>query len=365
MKKRFRIMLAIVIATVFCAGTAMAQSGKVIKWKMVSTWPPSIDFIEIDRNFVKIVNELSNGRLQITMSPAGELVPPTAVFDTVSKGSVECGTDSPLYWAGKNSAFEILGSIPMGLAQYDYINWYYHYGGQKIASDLYNKYNLVYFLTAVSPMESGIRSRMPLKTLADYKGKKFRMSGKAQGHILKKLGAAQVMVSGGEIYQALQLGTIDAAEFSCPSLDWKMGFGEVTKYNIGPGWHQPSSTFGVLINKHAWESLPADLKGIVETAAQANVAFMSGWYEIANIKALEEFKRKGTQVFRLSDKDLKTIEQYTWEYLVDECKKNPDYHKAALSVFQYLKDFRNTRDYERPFGQGRNTFTVPNIPGLK
>ena len=115
MKKSLTIMVAVVIATVFCAGMAMAQSGKVFKWKMVSTWTPAIDLIEGDKNFAKLVTEMSGGRLQVTVSPAGELVPANAVFDAVAKGSVEMGGDWPSYWAGKNSAFDLLGSFPMGL----------------------------------------------------------------------------------------------------------------------------------------------------------------------------------------------------------------------------------------------------------
>ncbi len=363
MKKSLKIMVAVVIATVFCAAIAMAEPA--VKWKMVSTWTPAIDLLEGDKNFAKLVGELSGGRMQITVMSAGELVPAAGVFDAVSKGSVECGGDWPSYWAGKNSAFDLLGSFPMGLTQYDYINWYYHYGGKQAFNDLFGKYNMIYFLTSVSPQESGIRTRVPIKSVADYKGKKLRMSGKAQGHILKKLGAAQVMVSGGEIYQALQMGTIDGAEFSVPSIDWKMGFGEVTKYNIGPGWHQPASTFGVMINKGAWEKLPADLKVIVERAAQANVAVISSWYETGNMAALYKFKEKGTQIIRLSNADLKKIEEYAWEYLVDEAGKNPDYQKVAVSMFQYLKDFRETRNYQEPFAQGRNPFTIPKLPGLK
>jgi TRAP-type mannitol/chloroaromatic compound transport system substrate-binding protein len=253
----------------------------------------------------------------------------------------------------------------MGLCQYDQINWYYHGGGKKIYDDLYGMYNMMYFVTSVSPMESGIRARVPIETLADYKGKKLRMSGKAQGHILQKLGAAQVMISGGEIYQALQMGTIDGAEFSSPSIDWNMGLGEVTKYNIGPGWHQPSSTVGVMINKAAWDKLPADLKVVVEKAAMANVSYMSSWYETGNIKALESFNNSGTKTLKLSNNELKQIEQFAWEYLVDEAKKNPDYQKAALSMFQFLKNFHDTRNFQEPFSHGRNPFTWPNLPGLK
>ncbi len=366
MKKRLGIVVAVVMITVFCMGLGIAAAAdQPIKWKMVSTWTPAINLLEGDKNFAKLVGELSNGRLQITVSPAGELVPANAVFDTVAKGSVECGGDWPSYWAGKNSAFDLLGSYPMGLCQYDAINWYYHGGGKKVFDDLFGKYNMMYFLTSVSPMESGIRARVPIKTLADYKGKKLRMSGKAQGHILQKLGAAQVMISGGEIYQALQMATIDGAEFCSPSIDWKMGFGEVTKYNIGPGWHQPSSTFGVMINKGVWAKLPADLKVIVEKAAQANVAYISSWYEAGNIEALGLFQKAGSQIFKLSNAELKKIEEYAWEYLVDEAKKNPDYQMAALSMFQFLKDFAVAREAQEPFSQGRNPFSWPKLPGLK
>lgn len=361
--KRFVVVAMVVLLMGISTSGALAQ--QAIKWKMVSTWSPSIDLIEGDRNFAKLVGELSNGRLQITVSPAGELVPAASVLDTVSKGGAECGGDWPNYWAGKNSAFDLLGSFPMGLSQYDYVNWYYHYGGKKIFDWLYGKYNVVYFLTSVSPAESGIRSAKPIKNLADYKGKKLRMSGKAQGYILKKLGAAQVMVSGGEVYQALQMATIDGAEFSAPSIDWKMGLGEVTKYNIGPGWHQPAATFGVLINKAAWEKLPADLKVIVEKAAQANVAYMSSWFETMNIEADYNFKKSGTTNYKLSNNDLKQIEQYAWEYLIDESNKNKDFQTVAVSMFQYLKNMQMTRTNQEPFSQGRNPFTMPKLPGLK
>lgn len=366
MKRKIGIMISVTIITVFCAGLGLSLAAESpIKWRMVSTWTPTINLIEGDRNFAKLVGEMSSGRLQITVLPAGELVPATSVFDSVANGSVECGGDWPSYWAGKNSAFDLLGSFPMGLGQYDAINWYFHGGGKKIFDDLFAKYNMVYFLKSVTPMESGIRSRVPIKTLADYKGKKLRMSGKAQGYVLQKLGAAQVMISGGEIYQALQMGTIDGAEFSSPSIDWKMGFSEVTKYNIAPGWHQPSSTNGVMINKKVWEKLPADLKVIVEKAAMANIAYMSSWYETGNIEAIELFKKAGTQTFKLSDAELRKIEEYAWEYLVDESSKNPDFHKAALSMFQYLKNFQATRSFQEPFSQGRNLYSWPKLPGLK
>jgi len=364
MKKLVSISVVLIVLCAFTAGTAMAQA-KPIEWKMISTWTPAINLIDADKYFAKVVNELSGGRFKITVHPAPELVPPQQVFDAVSKGSFPIGGEWPNYWAGKNSAFDLLGSYPMGLCQYDYVNWYYHAGGRDIFNWLYGKYNTLYFTHCVTPMESGIRTNVPIKSLADYKGKKLRMSGKAQGHILKKLGASQVMLAGAEIYQALQLKTIDGAEFCSDSIDWGMGFGEVTKFNIGPGWHQPSSLLGAMINKDAWNKLPAEFKKYIDIAAQAGCSYMSSWYENDNASAIEKFRKAGTQTFKLNNEELKALEAYSWEYLLEEGQRNPDFLKVAVSQFQYLKDFRVTRDKQDPFGQGRNPFTIPNLPGLK
>ena len=364
MKKFFGMLFFSFALVAFLTGMAMAQA-KPIEWKMISTWTPAINLIEGDKNFVKLVNELSGGRFKITLHPAPELVPPQQVFDAISKGNFPIGGEWPNYWAGKNTAFDLLGSYPMGLCQYDYINWYYHAGGRDIYNYMYGKYNMVYIMHFVTPMESGIRTNVPIKSLADYKGKKLRMSGKAQGYMLQKLGASQVMLAGAEIYQALQLKTIDGAEFNSDSCDWGMGFGEVTKFNIGPGWHQPSSLCGLMIHKDAWSKLPEEFKHIIDVAAKANVAYMSSWYEVDNTAAIEKFRKKGTQVFKIPNSDLKILEGYSWEYLLDEAKRNPDWLKVALSQFQYLKDFAVTREKQEPFAQGRNLFTIPNLPGLK
>jgi TRAP-type mannitol/chloroaromatic compound transport system substrate-binding protein len=364
MKKFVSLSVIFIVLCVFTVTMTMAQA-KPVEWKMISTWTPAINLIEADKYFVKLVGELSGGRFKITLHPAPELVPPQQVFDAISKGSFPIGGEWPNYWAGKNSAFDLLGSYPMGMCQYDYVNWFYHGGGKDIYNWLYGKYNMVYLTHAVTPMESGIRTNVPIKTLADYKGKKLRMSGKAQGHILKKLGASQVMLAGAEIYQALQLKTIDGAEFNSDSCDWGMGFGEVTKFNIGPGWHQPSSLLGVMINKDEWNKLSPENKRIIEIAAQASCSFMSSWFEHENTAAIEKFKKAGTQIFALKDADLKVLEGYSWEYLLEEAKRNPDFLKTAIAMFQYLKDFQVTRAKQAPFGQGRNLYTIPNLPGLK
>ena len=367
MKKFYGIIVAIIVAvfvimTIFAASAIAAET---IKWRMVSCWPSYSSISQSEKRFAKNVYELSGGRLQITDYAAGELVPTSAVFDTVAKGAAEMGQDYASYWAGKNSAFDLLGSLPMAMSQYDLINWYIHGGGHDIFNYMYGKYNMIYFLTGVTCVASGIRSRTPIRSLADLKGKKIRMSGRAAGYVLQKAGATPVMTAPGEIAQALAAGTIDAAAFNTPNIDMSIGLAEVTKYNIGPGWNQPFSSGGVMINKDAWNTLPPDLKKIIEVAATENLMTMSTLSEWDNSLALKKWQEKGIQVTKFSAKDLAQIEDWVWEFIAAEAQKNPDYDKVATSMFQYMKDFSQARDYEVPYAQGRNPSKWPKLPNLK
>lgn len=361
MKKVLGMAAVMMILAIFCWGSAFGQQ---VQWKSPTVWTPVMSLIEADKNFAKLVGEMSGGRLQIKIFSAGELVPVPGVFDAVGKGNVECGCDWPGYWGGRNTAFELLGTYPLGLDQYDYVNWYFHYGGKELYNYIYGKYNMVYFMHSVSPMESGVRSRVPIKKLADYKGLKTRVSGKGPGYVMSKVGVAPVSMSGGEVYQALQLGTIDAAEFSIPAVDFAMGLQEVTKYNAGPGWHQPASAFGIMVNKDAYNKLSADLKKALEHAALANNAYMNSWYEVKNIEAVNNFKKAGVQVNKMSESEIDSIEKFAWEFVEKESKANPDFQKVAQSMFQYMKDFIVVREYQDPFKHGRVPKTLPNI-GLK
>jgi TRAP-type mannitol/chloroaromatic compound transport system substrate-binding protein len=366
MKKLYGIVVGIVISAfvniaIFSA-PAIAQT---IKWRMVTTWPSYSRIHQAPVRLAKNIYELSGGRLQITVHPAGELVSAQAVFDTVSKGAAEMGSDYPGYWAGKNSAFDLLGSYPMTLSMYDVMNWYIQGEGKAIYDYMYGKYNMVYFVNGMTPAASCIRSPKPIRSLADLKGKKIRIIGKAASYVLQKAGAVPVAAPPNEISQLLLSGAIDGAEFNTPSIDLSIGMADITKYNIAPGWNKPSSTGGIMINKDAWNSLPPDLKIIIEIAIAENNIFQATLFEMDHIDALKKFREKGTQVFKWSEKDLKQIEEWTWEYLVEEAAKNPDFDRVATSMFQYLKDFSEARDYEAPFGQGRNPKTFPKLPHLK
>ncbi|MEE4352534.1 MAG: TRAP transporter substrate-binding protein DctP [Desulfatiglans sp.] len=334
---------------------------ETIHWKMASCWPPSIPLIESDKKFVKFVNEASGERLKIKLFTAGQICPPFELLDNVSSGVVQVGGDWAGYWAGKDTAFSLIGSFPMLMGAVDYQLWLYEGGGIELCNEVYNKFGVRWLPHSVLFSESGIRSNKPIESLNDYKGMKIRLSGRPQGEVLKRIGGTQVMLSGGEIYQALEKGTIDGGEFSGPSLDWPMGFAEVTKYWCSPGWHQPGSVLSIVINQKAWEKLPDDLKKLVECAAMATFNTGTAWLEYGNINATKKFIEKGVKLSRLNDEDLAKIQEISFEVLVNESKKNPLFAKIAKSQIKFLNDMAHWREISAPFSHGRNVRKLPNI----
>jgi len=361
-KKLFVNVLMAVCAVVFINSMIYRIAfAEAIRWKMASVWPGSFILVNADKKFIEIVNKLSNGRLTIDFAAGGEVVPAFELLDAVSSGVIQGGFDWPGYWAGKNSAFSLLGSFPMLLTAGDYQMWIYQGGGLDAYNEVYGKFNLVYFPHSCQFSESGVRANKPINTLEDYKGLKIRMGGKPQGAILKELGASQVMLSGGEVYQALEKGIVDGAEFAMPSIDKAVGLDEVTKFWCSPGWHQPASPLGIMINKDAWNKLPNDLQELIKYAAMACYNWSTAYFEYGNIGATKEMLDKGIKITRLSDEDLDKIQKIANMVLVEESKKNALFKKVAQSQVKFLRDISQWRSISSPFSYGRNITDFPNL----
>lgn len=358
------LVVSLICAFFFGVISQVEAAGKAIEWKMTTTWTPDVLAIESDRNFVKLVNNLARGELKIKFFDGGSLVPPFEVFDSVSKGTIQAGADCGVYWAGKNSAFDLLGSCPMGLTAIDYMVWINQGGGFELYQEVYGKFGMVYLPHGVN-LESGIRGNKPINTLDDFKGLKIRMSGRIQGKILKDLGAAQVALAGGELYQALERGVIDATEYSNPAVDWGLGLQEVTKYWATPPWHQPAVLYGVMINKKAWDDLSDHLKTLLRTSAMANFANSFSFLNYKDIEATQKFLDKGVKITRLKDEDLAKIQELMYKHTLETCKENPLFAKVAYSQFKFLKELSQWRKIASPFMYGRNPASQPDLEAIK
>ena len=351
-----RLMMATVLALT-TAAPAMAEN-----WTMTSTWPSSLELIEIDKHWVELVNQLvDDEKLTIEFYDGGALVPAGEVFGAVESGTIQAGGDWPGYWAGRDSAFSPLSTTASLFNAVDYVNWIKEWGGAELYNEVYGKFGMVYLPYGVTNNESGFRTtEKAIKTLDDLKGLQLRLSGLEQGKLLEKLGGNQVSMAGGEIYQSLERGVIDGAEFSTPNVDFSGGFQQVTKHWSTPGWHQSSSVFGVMINKASWDALDEDTQNKLRIAADANLLWSLSFTEKRATEAFAKFKEAGTEISRLDDAALEQIQKMANETIEEVACENPLSAKVYASQLSYLEDYASWRDASAPFNLGR----TPDGPDL-
>ena len=319
---------------------AGASAGKTFNWKMVTTWPPNFPvFQEGVEHFAEDVRTMSDGRLNISVFAGGELVPSLQTFDAVSQGTVEMGHGAAYYWAGKIPAGQFLSAVPFGMGAKGMNSWLYSGGGIELWHELYEPFDLVAFPMGNTGVQMGGWFRKRIDSVDDLKGLKMRIPGLG-GKVLAKAGGTPVLLAGGEIYTALERGTIDATEWVGPYHDDRLGLYRAAKYYYYPGWHEPGTTLELIINRGAWEQLPPDLQTIVRVAAMASNLWMYAQFESLNLKALSELKEKGVTVLPFPDDVLAELRRLTEEALEDEAAKDEQFKR----VYEVYKAFRADHD---------------------
>jgi len=362
MKKRIVLSLFVVL-TVVCFMCVTQASAKTIKWRMATGRTPALTpYHEADVNLAKMITEMSGGRLEITIHPAGELMPAFEIFDACRNGVIQMASSWSTYWTKKNTAFDLFCSTGFMMTAVDWMTWLYEGGGLELGQELYDKYNLVFFPMAVTGPESGFRLNKPVHSIADFKGVNMRTGCLQTIWVLEQLGANPVRVPGGEVYMALKLGTIDGAEYGVPSCDWNMKFQEITKYWLTPsGWHQVGTISDLMINKEAWNALPDDLKAIVANACKANLVWSYAKANAGAMEAFRNFKEAGIEASQLDEAAQSKIEELCMKFMEQEAARNPDYAKIAKSMVKFLKEFDQVRKIEGRFASGTALKYYPNI----
>ncbi|WP_302173111.1 TRAP transporter substrate-binding protein [uncultured Hydrogenophaga sp.] len=285
------------MAGVLAAGIAPAVHAQAaIRWRLTSSFPKALDTIHGAADvFAKKVGEMTGGRFQVTVHAPGELVPAFGVVDAVQAGTVEAGHTAPYYYFGKDDTFAIGTAIPFGLNSRQLTSWYYEGNGLKLFREFYNQYNIVNFPGGNTGAQMGGWFRKEVKTVADLKGLKFRVGGFA-GKVLSRMGVVPQNIPGGEIYQALEKGTIDATEWIGPYDDEKLGFQKVAKNYYYPGFWEGGAQLDFYINKAAFNALSPENKAIVEMAASHAHTTMQAIYDARNPAALKRLVAGGAKV---------------------------------------------------------------------
>lgn len=309
-------------------------SDKKFFWKMVTTWPANFPvFQEGAEQFAEDVRIMSAGRLNIQVFAGGELVPPLQVFDAVSQGTVEVGHGSPYYWAGKVPEAQFFSSVPFGMTAKGMHAWLYHGGGLELWREIYTPFNVIPFPMGNTGIQMGGWFNKKIDSIQDIKGLRMRIPGLG-GKVFKKAGGNPVLMAGGEIYTALERGTLDATEWVAPFHDQRLGLNRAAKYYYYPGWHEPGTEFELIINLDDWSQLPADLKKIVENTAAAISEWIYAQMEYKNQLALKTLKQNGNvEVLEFPPDVLAEFKRLTRETLVEEAQGNPEF-KRVLEAYE-------------------------------
>lgn len=334
------------------AQAEVKRPAKPTKLVFETAWPRSITLWRPDKYYVDLVNTLADGHVQIQFNEGGTFSSSVEMFDDVQSGSLDMGSDWPSYWEGRNTAFSLVTSVPVIFTPNDYMTWYWQRGGYELANEVYAKYNLKWFPHSVTSPEAGQRTNKPVRTTEEYKGLRLRQCGRNQSRLLDGMGASAVFTPGGEVYAALDRGVLDGAEFSVPEVDWSMGLHEVTKYVVKPGWHQPGPISGILVNKKSYDKLDDYTKFVMKQAAQASMMWSWTFFEQTSGEYTRKFKEAGIEITRLDDAVLNRVLELVEKQILDDAKANPDHAKLALSMYDYLVNMKEWRQYQRPFTHG-------------
>ena len=316
---------------------ALAQSSPEVKWRLASSFPKSLDTIFGGAEVIsKRVAAATNNKFQIQAFAGGEIVPPFGVVDAVQNATVQCAHTAPYYFFGKDPTFAFGCAIPFGMNARQQNAWMIHGGGRQLFNDFLKEYNIVSFGAGNTGAQMGGWFRKEIKTVADLKGLKFRIGGTG-GLPLQKLGVVPQQIPGGDIYPALEKGTIDAAEWVGPYDDEKLGFHKVAKFYYYPGWWEGGPELDLFVNAKAYADLPADYKAILESAChEANLSMLAK-YDAVNPPALKRLIANGVKLLPFSDDIMAACYKATREVYEDIARKNEKFKK----IYEPWKLFRS------------------------
>lgn len=343
MKKNVAYLLTIFFI-VSCSDSGSTESNsenveqKKYEWRLVTSWPKNYPGLGMaPERIADLVEEMSNGQMKITVYGAGEQVPAFGVFDAVSSGSHQMGHSGGYFWKGKVPAAQFFTSVPFGLTADEINAWVNRGGGQELWQDLYKPFNLLPLPGGNTGTQMFGWFNKEIKSLEDIRGLKMRIPG-IGGEVFQRAGGVPVNIPGGELYTALQTGTIDATEWVGPYNDLAFGFHQIADYYYYPGWHEPGSMLEFMINLDAWNKLPETLKVIVKTAAQAVNQDLLDEYTAMNNKALQELVSKyGVNLLPLPEEVLKEFKDISETVLDELAAEDTEFKK----VYEHFKEFKH------------------------
>ena len=329
---------AAVAASATVAAPAIAQSMPELNWRLTSSFPKSLDTLYGGaEHFAKIVAEATDNKFKIRVFAAGEIVPGLQVLDAVQNGTVEMGHNASYYYFGKDPTFAFGTTVPFGLNTRQMDAWLTMGGGEQMLNDFYKAYNVYGIACGNTCAQMGGWFRKEINTVDDLKGLKFRIGGFA-GQVMAKLGVIPQQIAGGDIYPALEKGTIDAAEWVGPYDDQKLGFSKIAPNYYYPGWWEGNATLHTFIGLDKWNTLSKPYQAIVRAACADTNSWMEAKYNADNPKALRELVGSGTKLLPFSQPIMEASFNAANEVYAETSAKNANFKKMYDSMMAFRKE---------------------------
>ncbi|MCA0316575.1 MAG: TRAP transporter substrate-binding protein [Proteobacteria bacterium] len=334
-RRTFITTASVAAAATAVAAPAIAQTAPEVRWRLTSSFPKSLDTIYgAAEVFSKAVAEMSDNKFQVQVFAAGEIVPGLQAMQAVRDGTVEACHTASYYYVGIDPTFAFGTAVPFGLNSRMQNAWQFQNGGMELMNEFYAKHNLHAIPAGNTGCQMGGWFRKEIKTVADMNGLKMRIGGFA-GRAMQKLGVVPQQVAGGDIYPALEKGTIDAAEWVGPYDDQKLGFNKVAPFYYYPGWWEGGAMLHNFFNKAKWEALPAAYKAIALNASHHANTWMQARYDAQNPAALRQLVAAGTQLRPFTLEVLEACLKAANEVNAETAAQNADFKKVLDNTLAF------------------------------
>ena len=336
-RRKFLKTAGIAAAATAVAAPAIAQSMPELKWRCTTSWPKSLDTLFGGPEYAaKRIAEMTDNKFQIRVFAAGEIVPALQVADAVQNGTVELGHTASYYYFGKDPTFAFDCSISFGLNERQQNAWYEFGGGKPMMREFFKTFGIHNIPCGNTGAQMGGWFRKEIKTIEDVKGLKMRIGG-FSGQVLARVGGVPQNIAGGDIYPALEKGTIDAAEWVGPYDDEKLGFNKVAPFYYYPGWWEGGPQVSMYVGLKAWDSLTPAYKAILEAACAEAHKWMVAKYDAENPAALRRLIAGGTKLRPFSRATMEGFYKASTEVFAENSAKYPTFKK----VYDQWLNFRD------------------------
>ena len=330
------------------ASKPAATAEPAVRWNMASAYGASLPQLgTLAKRVTRKIRRVSGGTLEITFHEPGTLVPPLETFDAVASGTVDAAFSSPGDWGDRIPALRLFSAVPFGPAAGEYLAWIYFGGGKELFDGILRRRNIHGVFCGLIAPEAAGWFRRQIRTFDDLEGVRMRAAGLG-AKVLRKLGVQTRRLSGGDIFMALESGAIDAAEFSMPAIDLKLGFHQMARNYYFPGWHQPSTLFALMISLDRWDALSTTRKAQIEAVCGDNVRHGLAEGEALQFAALKELQAAGVRIQRWSDDILEALEAAWREVAAEEAAADADFATVWRSLTGFRDDYAIWKELGHP-----------------